>query len=188
MIVGITGKIGTGKSSLLNILKEKGFEVISMDDIGHTILEEEKEEIKKKFLLPNKCDLRTELRKKVFNNEKELKKLNNILHPLMKKRLEKILKDKKRNRKILFVEAAVLFEMGIDEYMDKIVYLDAKNEVIVSRVRKRSNLSKAEIEKILKNQLEYKKVKDRVDFYIDTSDKTKEKVYEILAKKIKLEV
>ncbi len=188
MIVGITGRIGSGKSSLLNILKEKGFEVISMDDIGHMVLEEESEEIRKRFSLSEKSDLRTELRKKVFNNKEELTKLNNILHPLMKKKLKKILENKEKFGKTIFVEAAVLFEMGIDKYMNKIVYLDTENSIIISRVKKRSNLSKIEIEKILKNQLEYEKVKDRVDIYIDTSDKTKEKVYEILIKKLKLEV
>jgi dephospho-CoA kinase len=187
IVIGIIGKIGTGKSTLINILKSKGYKVILMDKIGHLILEEQSSKIKEEFLIPNESSLRSELRNKVFSSKEKLKKLNSILHPLMKKRLKKILENEKKH-KIIFVEAAVLFEMGIDEYMNKIVYLDARNDVIVSRVARRSGLSKKEIMNIIKTQKEYVDVKNKVDVYIDTSDKTKEKVYEILIKKLQLEV
>jgi dephospho-CoA kinase len=185
MVVGITGKIGSGKSTLLDRIAKDGFKIIDMDKIGHEILKEAENIIRKKFNIV-KGDLRSSLRKIVFKDKEKLRKLNSILHPKMKERLkEKLLQNKE---KVVFVEAAILFEMRISDLMDKIVYLDVDDSVAVERVSKRSNLSKDEIINIIKNQTPYEKLKKFVDVYINTSTMKKDEVYNTLINKLNLEV
>ncbi len=186
MIVGITGKIGSGKSSLLNLLDQNGYNTISMDEIGHEVLEESENTIRKMFNIDNTKDLRSSLRNIVFNDKNKLKMLNSKLHPLMKEKLKKLLKESKKSP--IFVEAAILFEMKINDLMDKIVYLDVQNKIAIERVKKRSNLPEKDVIKIIKSQKSYEEIKDLIDIYIDTSNKTKDEIYKILINKLNLEV
>ncbi len=186
MILGITGKIGSGKSTLLKKLRKNGFKIILMDEIGHEILEEKIKNIKELFNIKECKNIRSKLREIVFEDKNKLEKLNSVLHPLMKKRLKKIINNCKEKK--IAIEAAVLFEMNIEDLMDKIVYLDVNDEIAIERVKKRSHLSDNEILKIINSQKKYDQVKDKIDIYINTSTISKEDVYKAVVTKLNLEV
>ena len=98
----------------------------------------------------NKLD-RKKLSERVFSNPGELKKLNAIIHPLVKKRFENWLEDN-GDKKYILKEAAILFETGLDKELDYIITVIADKETRIERVKKRSNLTGEAIEKIMASQ------------------------------------
>ena len=90
--IALTGGIATGKSTVCNILKLYGFSIIDADEISHKVLEEQKEKIAKifgkEYIKDNKVD-RVALGKLIFSDKNSKKLLENLLHPLIKKTIEK---------------------------------------------------------------------------------------------------
>ncbi|MBO8160041.1 MAG: dephospho-CoA kinase [Thermosipho sp. (in: Bacteria)] len=137
----ITGKIGTGKTTVAYYFKNKGFEYISMDDIGHEVFEKKKYEIYNIFGTAN----RKEIANIVFNNEEKLRILENILHPEMKK----VLNERITKNLNYVIEAAIKRRLGI--ICDLTITVTAAKEIIFQRLTSRG-LSKTEVENILKLQ------------------------------------
>src|SRR3989338_7691511 len=99
MIIGITGNFGSGKTTVSNMFRKHGFEVINADKLYHGIYNKNKllrNKIKKEFGTLN----RNEIKKIVFNDYKKLKKLNKITHPKIIKVIQKIQKNKNEGIKI----------------------------------------------------------------------------------------
>jgi len=171
MVIGVTGNIGSGKTTVANIFKELGAKVIEADKIGHLLLE--KKEVKKKLvsffgksILNEKNEVRREiLRRIVFEKEEKLRKLNFILHPLIAEEIKK--KIENIGERIIIVEAAVLLDAGWDSLVDKIIIVRAPYEVKLQRAQKSRNLNFTEIEKIIKSQLSEKKMIQKADFVIE---------------------
>ena len=148
MIIGITGSIACGKSTVSNYLKSKGYIVIDADKIGHEALDDDY--VKEKLILAfgneiledNKIN-RQKLGELVFGNSSNLNVLNSIIHPeIRKKILEKI--DKNNDKELIFIDVALLFEAKFDDLVDKIivVYVDKNTQLI--RLMKRNSISKKE--------------------------------------------
>ena len=142
--IAITGNIASGKSSVENVLKEKGYKVFDTDKIAHNILDSS-EEVRALFkgfdvLTYNKID-RKKLSKIVFSDKKLLKQLENIVHPLVK---EEILKIFKQDYEIVFISVPQLFEAGFDDMFDKIIFVTADENIRLQRLMKRNNLTKEE--------------------------------------------
>ena len=144
-IVGITGPTGSGKSYISNIYKELGFSIIDADFIGHIVLENEaKEEILKTFGTLN----RKEIGKIVFSNRERLKLLNNIMHPLIVQRVLNIIEE---NKKVV-IDAALLFETGLDKICTEIVYVLASDKNRLKRIVERDNITIEQAENRIKSQ------------------------------------
>ncbi|QTA37421.1 dephospho-CoA kinase [Thermosipho ferrireducens] len=140
-VVCITGKIGTGKSTVSSFFEKKGFEYLNMDEIGHHVFSQLKETIKKEFGTLE----RKEISNIVFNDPEKLKKLEEILHPKMLQ----ILNIKTKEEKLYIVEAAIKRRLKIQ--CDLTITVIAKKEVIIERL-KRKGLTVSTIEKILSAQ------------------------------------
>jgi len=169
--IGITGGIGSGKSSVSKILREKGFPVIDSDEAGHEILldKEVKEAILikfgKKVFLSNGEISRNDLGRIVFRDKASLEFLNLLTHPkIMDKILSKIREKAEEGKRIIFIEAPLLFEAGLDKFLDLIIVVEAPLEERIKRVAFRDGKNPEEIDKILKSQ---KKEYPRADYIIN---------------------
>ena len=193
MIVGLTGGIATGKSFIAQVWRREGACVIEADKVGHELLREKeiKKEIKqafgkKVFRSDGEVD-RDKLAEIVFSNPEKLKLLNSIMHPpmvrLIKERLENM------DCRVKVVEAAVLFEMGLDRMCDVIVLVICSRQEQVRRlVEKGFSLQQAELR--VKAQRDYRELADRADFVILTDgslQETERKALEIYREIIRRE-
>lgn len=148
MIIGITGSIACGKSTVSNYLKSKGYIVIDADRIGHEALDDDyvKEKLIVAFgneiLEDNKIN-RQKLGELVFGNSSNLNVLNSIIHPeIRKKILEKI--DKNNDKELIFIDVALLFEAKFDDLVDKIIVVYVDKNTQLTRLMKRNFISKKE--------------------------------------------
>ena len=148
MIIGITGSIACGKSTVSNYLKSKGYIVIDADKIGHEALDDDY--VKEKLILAfgneiledNKIN-RQKLGELVFGSSSNLNVLNSIVHPeIRKKILQKI--DKNNDKEFIFIDVALLFEAKFDDLVDKIIVVYVDENTQLTRLMKRNSISKKE--------------------------------------------
>lgn len=190
MILGLTGGIGSGKSTVSKIFLSMGIKVFDADLIAKDILETEqvKEEIKEKLgkefinLKSNSVDKEL-LKKEVFNNSKKLNALNEIVHPkvvdiYIKKYLE--FKDKKE---IVIFDVPLLFEVNLERYCDKVIVVDIDLNVQIERIKNRDNIDVALINKIIAAQMSREERNMKADILIENNgslEELKQKIEKII--------
>ena len=168
MIYGITGIFGSGKSTVAKLFKS--YRIINADKIGHNLLDKKqiKDKIIKKFsisiLTKNKID-RKKLKNIVFYNHKELIKLNKIIHPYLIKEI----KDQIKKQKKAVVDAALLIELKLHKYVDKVIVVKINKEKAIKRVLNKKKYNKKEINNIFKSQLSQKEKLKYADIVVDNS-------------------
>lgn len=166
-VIGLTGNIGAGKSTVGEILKKNGFTVIDADRIGWQILE--RLEIKKEMLnefgdvLKNGTIDRKKLGQIVFSDKRKLKLLNALIHPLLLQKLKREIQ--KNNKEIIVVNAALIFEWEIENWFDKIVLVTASKGKRLQRLLKK-NYSKEDAIQRINAQMNDKKMIKKSDFVI----------------------
>ena len=181
MIIGITGPIGSGKSTVAKLFSRYHFSRIDADEIAHELLKnsEIKNKIIKEFgnkILDKQKNIdRKKLGSIVFNDNVQLKKLNSIMHTTIIKEIKnKINKTKNKcgdDAKII-IDAPLLFETETEHVADKIIVVKSKKENIFKRLDKK--FSKDQIEKILKAQMPLEDKIKRADFVIENNDDLKD--------------
>lgn len=192
-IIGITGGIGSGKSTILNFLKDEfGAHIIEADKVGHKVMEPGQpayKEIVKEFgphiLTADGSIDRMALGNIVFNDENALLRLNNIVHPQVKAYIQKELEDIKSNNKtyLIFVEAALLIEEHYEEICDQLWYIYVDVNKRFERVQASRNMSKEKFDSIVSNQLPDDTFRAKCNIIIDNSGDfslTKEQLHKAL--------
>ena len=156
--VGITGGMGSGKSTVCNILKNLGVPVFSSDDVGKMLLNNDdylKSQIKKKFdsdMYTSSGTIdRERMARLVFNNPDELKKLNELVHPRVKAEFDSWCK-KNEKKPYVVKEAAILFETDQHKELDKMVTVFCPKEERIRRIIKRDEVTKESVEKRMLHQ------------------------------------
>lgn len=196
MIIGLTGGIVGGKSTVASMFRDLGAKIVDVDKLGHSIILPHRSAWIKIVKLFGKDILRNDLtieRKKlgkiVFTNPTLLKKLNKITHPeiikLIKREINLAKNKTNSQEKILIIDAALIYEAKIDKLMDKIIVVYINKDEQVKRLVKRNNLSKEETLQRIKSQMSMKEKVKIADYVIDNSnslDKTKEQVEKIWKK------
>ncbi|HAW50444.1 TPA: dephospho-CoA kinase [bacterium] len=162
MVLGLTGKIGVGKTTVSKIFEKKGFFIVDADSICHSILKENKEKIEKIFGTSN----RKNLADIVFRDKKKLKKLESILHPHLIRKIRKIIKEKKE--KILVV-APLLLETGLNKLVEKRILVVCKKKIILERLKK-IGWKISDVERRIKFQPKDEERRPYVDFIIDNNE------------------
>lgn len=164
VVLGITGGVGSGKSRVLNLLRDEyGAYIIEADKLAHELMEPDKviyKEIIKVFgediLLEDgsRSINRMKLGNIVFQDEKKLHMLNQIVHPLVKASiLASIEQAKKENKTNLFViEAALLIEDGYQQICDELWYIFVSPETRIKRLMKQRNYTREKCLSIMKSQ------------------------------------
>ncbi len=157
--VGITGLMGSGKSEVANYLKRTGYPVLLMDLIGHECLNEYDVVDKltsafgQEIIDRSQTIDRKKLGKIVFSNQKKLTLLNSILHPIMNEKAKKwIIRHYENGEDLVFVEAAVLFEMKMELFLDYTILVQAPEKEIIKRIILRDGKTIEEIKRILNKQ------------------------------------
>ena len=193
MIIGLTGGIVSGKSTVALMFKDLGAKIVDADKLGHSVILPHKpawEKIVKIFgkdVLQNDLTIdREKLGKIVFANQSLLKKLNDITHPeitkIIKKEIDSLKNKTYNQKKILIIDAALIYEAKIDRLMDKIIVVYIDEDEQIKRLIKRNNLSKDEALQRIKSQMPMKEKVKMADYVIDNSnslDKTKKQVEKI---------
>jgi dephospho-CoA kinase len=183
MVVGFVGKAGSGKSTAAERFKRLGAEIISLDELGHDSLDEEKERIIDSFgktvLTCGKVD-RKKLSKKVFEDSELLLRLNEILHPVIRRKALEALE--RCNSKLCIIDGALIHEIGLADRCDKVIWFECTKKASVERLMKRG-MSKYRAESILRSQSYLNSKKELVSAEVSTSgsiDETFEKLREVL--------
>ena len=173
LILGLTGGIGSGKTTVAKIFQSFGVPIYNSDERAKHILfsnESVHQELMsifgKEVFTDNKPD-KVKLASVVFSDEKKLKQLNTIIHPLVAQDFDLWLKEQTSN--IVIKEAAILIESGAYKTVDKICVVSAPKEVRVNRVMARDNSSKEEVLKRINNQLSDEERLTYADFVINNS-------------------
>ena len=176
-LIGITGGIGAGKSTVSTICKHLGFKVYNSDQRAKEIVSEDSI-IKKKLIsffgnnvYKNGVFDRKFLSDKIFNDKSSLQQINSIIHPAVKKDFNCWVTNNS-NEKILFKESALLFESGAYKELDKIILIVSDKNLRVSRVLNRDQKrSKKEIESIIDKQIQEAEAIKYADIVIDNNHK-----------------
>lgn len=158
--IAITGNIASGKSAVEKFLREKDFAVFDTDEITHKL---HKDNTIKAIILSEFCDYdilegseisRAKLGKIVFGNETLRKKLENILHPIIKEEIGRFFRQQEeKGEKIAFMSVPLLFEAKFEDIFDKIILIYANDEIRLKRLINRNNLSLEQAENRLKIQI-----------------------------------
>lgn len=171
-LVAITGSIGCGKSTLADLLRKLGYLVYNVDgwtgnlyrneNFCKLILNDFPEvndngKVNKKFL-----------RKIVFDDAEKLKKLEKIVHPLLKQKLRKVIAENSKFDELIFIDAALIYELGWDKYCDLVIVADVDYEIQKQRVMSRDNISAEDFEKIVALQMNNNDKICRGDVVINT--------------------
>jgi len=136
-IIGITGSIASGKSTVAEIIAKKKYPLFNADKIVSNLYKNKKFTtlLLKKFKLPNKKKIKNQIKLIIKENKKKLKTLETIIHPLVRKKMINFLKIK---NKILILEIPLLIENKLTKYFDKIIFVDAKKSTRLKRYLKRN--------------------------------------------------
>ena len=198
MVIGLTGGIGTGKSTVSQILQEKKFPVIDLDTIAHEVIKIPKviEKIVENFgkeVLENSGNFENEnnairisrekLGKIIFENKEKRLLLNSIMHPEILHTMREQISKYKKNNKIIFVEIQLLFEVQWEKEFDYILLISAKKSTQIRRILERDKRSENDALNIINSQLPLDEKKKRSDFVIENDgniEELKEKIDKFL--------
>ncbi len=173
-IIGITGSIATGKSIVTTYLKEKGYFVIDADEIvkeekvpNRLIYNKLLEQIDRKILLDKDKIDDYKLSKYIYENDENRILINNIIHPIVKTKIEELISQS--CEKNIFICVPLLFEANFDALCDKIICVYANEEVEVERLMIRNNITKEEALLRISKQMKQDEKKMKSDYIIDNS-------------------
>lgn len=172
-IIGLTGGIGSGKTTVANYLIAKGIPVYIADLEARKITESKKviNQIEKVFgvdVIENNKVNRAVLATIVFKDKEKLAQLNAIIHPEVKKHFKKWLKSKV-DYKFVVKESAILFESGSYEDCDAIILVTAPLETRIERTMKRDNVDKESVLQRINNQMPEEEKKIKSDYIIQNT-------------------
>ncbi len=172
MKIGITGGIGSGKSHVAKIIEEAGYAVLNADDIAKQIMVED-ESVRELIISTFGDDSykdkelnRADIASKAFSSVESLLKLNSIVHPPMVYKINELMNDELENSKMVFVEAALVFEAEVDEILDHVLLVTADENIRISRIVERDDLSETEIRERMKFQIPENEKENLADFTI----------------------
>lgn len=174
-MIGITGGIGSGKTTLSNLLRERGYLVYD-SDLEARRLQNEHPELRRKLIkyfgteIYNKNTLnRTLLAKLVFGDPEKLRLLTDIVHPVVENDI-KLWMSEHTDQKLLFIESAILFENAFDKLVDKIILITSPEDIRISRVIRRDKVTEQQVRARMKHQIPDKEKIPLCDFVIYSDD------------------
>jgi dephospho-CoA kinase len=174
-VFAITGDLGSGKSTVLKFLKNKGAVVFDADKEIHKYYQDKKSIVYKKIIslfpsvVENGLISRKELAKIVFSDRKRLATLERIVHPVIIKDLKEWIKKARKKKRVYIAEIPLLFEKNLQRYFDGVILIYVKRKILIPRIRKKYSLSKNEIMKRLSLYISVRKKIKKADFIVDNN-------------------
>ena len=174
-IIGLTGGIGSGKSTVLELFKFLGVKTYSADESAKKLVNTDPylinlikssfgDNIYDKGILNSR-----KLSKIVFEDTEKLKLLNSIIHPAVAKDFKHFLNS--NNEDYIVKEAAIIFETKSENSYDKIILIQSPLEIRIERVINRDNINREEVMKRINNQLDENLIIDKCDYVISNENK-----------------
>ncbi len=176
ILVGLTGGVATGKSTVAKMFRRCGAIVIDADELARTVVQPGKpawREIVRAFgrgiLNRDRTIDRHALGTIVFHDEKKLRRLERIIHPRVSREQTRLAKQaaKKDPKAIVIYDVPLLFEAGIDTRVDQIIVVTADREAQIARLKKRNGLTRAEALRRIRSQMPLSKKARSADIVID---------------------
>lgn len=176
ILVGLTGGVATGKSTVAKMFKQCGAVVIDADELAHEVVKPGKpawRQIVKNFgkavLNPDRTLNRRELGTIVFRSHTKLRQLEHIIHPRVAREQMRLTKQaaKKDSQAVVIYDVPLLFEVGIDKRVDNIIVVTADRNTQIARLKKRNGLSRAEAIRRIRTQMPLSKKIRLADIAID---------------------
>lgn len=179
-VVGVTGGIGCGKTTVASVFEEKGARLINADHIGHDLIASHQyikrmlyEEFGEIILDEDRNINRVRLANIIFADHERLVKLNSIVHPILITKLRDKIKQgiTELSNGIIVVDAALIVECKIQSLFDEIILLESPKRTRIARIRKERGYSVKEVEDRIKGQL-IDKEKEKAATYVISNTKT----------------
>lgn len=181
MVLGLTGGIATGKSTVVSVFKRLGFPVVDADVIAREIVEigmPALGEVVSLFgseILNSDGSLdRKKLGEIIFSDEEKRKKLNSILSPFLKERILAEIADKKSKAPLVIVDIPLLYEGGYEKFVDKVAVVYIPKTMQLTRLMKRDNLTEREAQQRITSQLPIEKKRQKADILFDNQNSIEE--------------
>lgn len=192
LVIGLTGGIASGKSTVANMLIDKGITVIDADIIAKQAAEKGMpayrqiiDEFGEDILLENGDIDRRKLGALVFTNEQKRLALNSIVHPAVREEMLKRRDESIANQETFVVlDIPLLFESKLESLVDKIIVVSVTKELQLERLTKRNQLTEEEALSRIRSQIPLEEKVSRADNVIDNSgtlEETKQQLEEILS-------
>jgi len=176
IVVGLTGGVATGKSTVAKMFKQCGAVVIDADELARDIVKPGKpawhaivNTFGKTVLTPDRTINRQALGAIVFGNRVKLRRLERIIHPRVAHQQAKLTRQAGRNdpKAVVIYDVPLLFEVGIDKRVDKIIVVTADLETQIARLKKRNGLPRADALRRIRSQMPLAKKIQRTDHVLD---------------------
>ena len=188
VIIGLTGSIATGKSTIAKMFKELDIEVIDADLIAREVVEAGEPaymDIVKAFgesiLEDNKEINRKALGNIVFNDEAKRKTLNNIIHPAIRKEMlaqrDALIKS---GSEVIVMDIPLIFESGLEDYVEKILVAYTTETTQLKRLIARDKSTEEEAMSRIKSQISIEEKKEKADAIIDNNGTREESYNQLL--------
>lgn len=184
LVIGLTGGIGSGKSTVAQLFAEKGITVIDTDQLardvtqpGKPALNEIQEHFGSGLINENGSLNRTTLRKIIFGNDNERVWLEQLLHPLIRAEMKKQIEKSTSNYCIVVIP--LLFETTPNPLINRILVVDTHEKEQINRVLKRDSSSPEEIQLILKSQVSRAKRLELADDIIENTGSISELIPQV---------
>ena len=174
MKLGITGGIGSGKTSVCRVFGVLGIPVFSADPEAQYLMNTDTDiisginDIAGKDLYPEGILNKEDLARLIFNDQEKLKKVNSLVHPAVFERFVKWAEI--QTTPYVIMEAAILFESGASNYVDRVATVIAPVEERIARVIKRNKLTREQVIERIKNQMDDEEKIRMSDYVINNSE------------------
>lgn len=193
LVIGLTGSIGTGKSTVAKMFKQLGIPVIDADEIARLVVEPGKEAYEKivetfgeDILQKDRTLDRKKLGAIVFNDEEKRKQLNGIVHPAIRKEMLRQRDEYlEQHAPCVVLDIPLLYESKLEHFVDKVIVVKTSPEVQLERILARDDLSKEEALKRINAQIDVAKKAEWADAVIDndgTIEETERQLKDILTR------
>lgn len=176
ILVGLTGGIATGKSTVADLFRRFGAAVIDADQLARDVVQPGKpawrEIVKcfgKRVLLPDRTIDRPALGSIVFRNRRKLRRLERIIHPRVAREQQRRARRIARRtpNAIIIYEVPLLFEAGVNTRVDKIIVVTADRETQVARLKQRNGLTRRQAFQRIRSQMPLAEKARRADIVLD---------------------
>jgi dephospho-CoA kinase len=182
IVAGLTGGIGSGKSTFAKLLAEQGAEIIDADELGRDALRPGNsgwhdviDTFGDKLLVPGTSDIdRATLASIVFSNPTKLAALNAIVHPLIMSGIADTLEALSGTDMVVVIDAALLIETGLADGVDVVIVVVATEDVRGERLKAQRGMTEADIEARIAAQLPLPRLLEKADIVVQNNGSLEE--------------
>lgn len=188
ILVGVTGGLASGKSSVARLFQDCGAVLLDADLLAREVVEPGKPAWRdivgafgKGVLLPDRTLNRAKLAKLVFGNPSKLKRLNAIVHPRVAREQVRLTRQiaAQDPQAVIIYDVPLLFEAGVDKRVDRIVVVTADRATQITRLTKRNGFTRAEALRRFRSQMPLARKTARADYVIDGTLSFEQTKYEV---------